>query len=96
MIERKLKFNEVTCCKCHAIYNVAYGHKCAGKLFTQAEMDKAIEDTKRENLEIRNALIFLIELKKYKDEHGKNEHYKHIQPEAWKRAIKAVGGGDEY
>lgn len=45
---------------------------------------------------IKLALIRLVELKKYKDIHGKDEYYKTNQPLAWAEAIKALGERNEH
>lgn len=52
--------------------------------------DKEVETLKSENERMRKALDLLVELKAYKDKHGKDEFYESRQPLAWERAAEAI------
>ena len=40
--------------------------------------------------ELLDALIELVEVKEWKDKHGKDEHYNNAMPIAWKNAKQAI------
>jgi len=49
-----------------------------------------IKELETANRQLRTTLQNLVKLKKYKDTHGKDEHYKQNQPLAWAAAEKAL------
>jgi hypothetical protein len=50
----------------------------------QEQSGEAVRETER--LALAGALERLVELKDYKDAHGKDDHYEREQPEAWQQA----------